>query len=135
MKTVALLHWAPRILGILAILFISMFSLDAFAPGLSLKEQILGWLIHMIPSWILIALLIIAWKWEKIGGIIFISLGLAFAPVLFSGNYMNNHSVWMSIVIAATLTLPIIITGLLFMFSFYTKQKAAEVMKHLKKEG
>ncbi|MCU0368442.1 MAG: hypothetical protein MUF39_06395, partial [Cyclobacteriaceae bacterium] len=43
-------YWASRVLGILAILFISLFALDAFGSGLSIWQQIGGFLIHMIPS-------------------------------------------------------------------------------------
>jgi len=62
------LYWTPRILGILFIMFISMFSLDA--------GSFLGWIMHMIPSFVLIIILIIAWKWEKIGGTIFILISI-----------------------------------------------------------
>jgi len=55
-------YWLPRILCILAILFISLFALDSFDPELSLYKQLSGFLMHMIPSFILVALLIVAWK-------------------------------------------------------------------------
>jgi len=111
-----------------------MFSLDSFGAGIPLKDQILAWLIHMIPSFVLIAVLVIAWKWENIGGIIFISVGLAFTPFIFWGNYVNNHSVWLSLVIIVTITFPFILTGALFMLSYHTKRKAAEMLKSLEKK-
>ena len=134
MKSVLFLHWAPRVLGIIAILFISMFSLDVFQSGMPLKDVILGWFVHMIPSIVLTIILIIAWKWEKIGGIIFLSIGLAFSPVIFWGNYTNNHSIWMSLVIIITITFPLIITGILFLMSHHTKQQAREMLKGLKRD-
>lgn len=82
-KSINLFHWVPRILCILAILFISMFALDSFTPGLTIWQQLGAFFIHLIPSYILIALLIIAWKWEYFGGIIFIVIGLGFSPVIF----------------------------------------------------
>ena len=136
MRSVLLLHWAPRILTILAILLISMFSLDSFREGMSVKDQILAWLMHMIPSFILIIVLIIAWKWENIGGIIFLSLGLAFTPFVFWGNYSGNHSVITSLLIILMITVPFIVTGVLFLLSYHTKRKASEILKTLeKKEG
>lgn len=133
MRSVFLLHWAPRVLSIVAILFISMFSLDVFQSGMPLKDVILGWLVHMIPSFVLTIILIIAWKWEKTGGIIFLAIGLAFSPVIFWGNYTNNHSIWMSLVIIITITFPFIITGILFLASHHTKQQAREILKGLEK--
>lgn len=131
MRSVLLLYWAPRVLTILAILFVSMFSLDSFQAGGPLKVQILGWLMHMIPSFILIIVLIIAWKWENIGGIIFLSIGLAFSPYVFWGNYVNNHSIWLSLLIIMTITFPFILVGVLFLLSHHTRRKAAEMLKAL----
>ena len=70
--SIKLIHWLPRIICILAILFISMFALDAFNPEKTIWQQIGDFLIHLIPSFVLIIILIIAWKREFIGGIIFI---------------------------------------------------------------
>lgn len=54
------LHWIARILCITAILFIGMFSLDVFEPGLPLRQQLLGFFMHNIPALILVGLLIVA---------------------------------------------------------------------------
>jgi len=134
MRSILFLHWAPRVLTILAIIFVSMFSLDSFQAGLPLKDQIFEWLMHMIPSFVLIIVLIIAWKWENIGGVIFLSIGLAFSPFVFWGNYVNNHSVWMSLLIIFTITVPFILVGVLFLLSFHTRRKAAEMLKMLEKK-
>jgi len=135
MRSVLIIHWAPRILCILAILLVSMFSLDAFQAGMSLKDQILAWLIHMIPSFVLILILIIAWIWENIGGIILFSLGLAFSPFIFWGNYSHNHSLWMSLLIILMITFPFILAGALFMLSYHTKRKTAGLLKMLEKKA
>ncbi len=124
MKTsVKILHWIPRILCILAILFISMFALDAFDPKLTIWQQIGGFLIHLIPSYILIALLIIAWKWELIGGIIFLLIGLGFGPFIFSHNYHMNNSIGMSLFIVLMINIPFAIVGILFILGYYRKKK------------
>lgn len=59
-NSIKLFHWLPRILCILAILFISMFALDSFEKGLSIGQQSAQFLKHLIPSLILTAFLIIA---------------------------------------------------------------------------
>ena len=124
MKTsIAVLHWLPRIICILAILFISMFAFDAFAPGLTFWQQIGGFLMHLIPSFILLALLVVAWKWELIGGIIFTIIGLVLSPLVFQHNYNMNHSVSMSLGIIAIITFPFVIVGILFLISYSKKRK------------
>ncbi len=123
MKTsIKLLHWSPRIICILAILFISMFAADSFAPGLTIWQQLGAFFIHLIPSFILVAVLILAWKWEKIGGIIFILLGLGLSPFIFQHNYEMNQSIGMSLGIILMITFPFVVVGVLFIISHYMKK-------------
>jgi len=119
------IHWLPRILCILAILFISMFALDSFAPELTFWQQILGFLIHLIPSYILIIFLIVAWKWELIGGMIFMILGFGFMPFIYTMNYHMNHSVWISLSIILAINFPFVVVGGLFILSHFLKKKQA----------
>ncbi len=110
----AFVHWTPRILTILAIAFVSLFALDAFDPKLTLGQQILGFLIHLIPSFILVGLLLVAWRYKYAGGIAFIVLGIAFGIFLYYNNFRVNHNIWISIGIVASLALPFVIAGILF---------------------
>lgn len=122
-KSIRLIHWMPRIIGILAILFVSLFALDAFDPKLTLWQQIFGFIMHLIPSFILIILLLIAWKWEYAGGIIFMIIGIGLSPFIFMLNYRMNQSVWMSLGIIMAITIPFAIIGFLFILSHFLKKK------------
>lgn len=77
-------RWLPPILGALFILFISLFALDAFAAGQPFIRQVAGFIIHLIPSFILVGVLAIGWRWPRIAGLIFIGLAVA-ALFFFSG--------------------------------------------------
>lgn len=113
-STTQLLHWTPRILCILAILFISLFALDSFEPGRSLGQQLAAFFMHMIPTMALTFLLLIAWRWEMIGGIIFTIIGIVMSPFIYQHNYRMNNSVWVSLEIILMITLPFIVVGALF---------------------
>lgn len=117
-----ILYWAPRIICILAILFISMFAADAFGPGLTIMEQLGGFIIHLIPSFVLLALLIVAWKREFIGGVIFTAIGIGLSPFIYNHNYNMNHSVGMSLGILLVVTFPIIVVGILFILNHFIKE-------------
>jgi hypothetical protein len=124
MKTsIKVFHWLPRIICLLAILFISLFAADAFAPGLTIWQQLGAFIMHLIPSFILLGFLIVAWKWEYAGGLIFLIIGLALSPIVFMHNYKMNHSVWMSLGIILAITFPFVIVGVLFMVSHSLKKK------------
>jgi hypothetical protein len=123
-KSSKVFHWLPRIICILAILFISLFALDAFEPELTIWQQIGAFLVHLIPSFILLVLLIVTWKWEFIGGIIFTLIGLGFSPFIFMHNYKMNQSVLMSLGIILAITIPFVIVGILFIVSHNQKKKS-----------
>lgn len=100
-----LLYWIPRAFTILAIIFMMMFSLDSFGGNEPFKRKILGFLINNIPVFILIIILVIAWKHELIGGVLFI---LAFiAGGIFFKSFSGNAG---SLVVIA----PFFVTGVLF---------------------
>jgi prolipoprotein diacylglyceryltransferase len=101
-----------------------MFSLDAFAPGLTLWQQLGGFLIHNIPSFVLLVVLIVAWKWEKVGGIILTILGLTLCIFVFILNYKRNHfSVATSLLDTLMVAIPFVLAGILFILSHYRKKK------------
>ena len=122
-SSIKLVYWLPRVLCILAILFISLFALDSFSPELTIWQQLGAFFIHLIPSFILLAFLLVAWKWELIGGIIFMVIGLGFSPLIFIHNYKMNHSVGMSLGIITAITIPFVVVGLLFLISNRLKKK------------
>ena len=52
------LYWLPRILAILYILFIALFALDVFGAGYSPLETVIALFMHLVPNYILIAILL-----------------------------------------------------------------------------
>jgi len=101
---------------------VSIFALDSFDHG-TFGEQILAFLMHMIPSFVLMIILAIAWKWELIGGLLYILLGIGLSPFIYTHNYRMNHSVWMSLEVIALITFPFILAGVLFLLSYFRDKK------------
>jgi hypothetical protein len=125
MKTsTKILHWTPRILCILAILFISLFALDSFSSERTFWQNTGAFLMHLIPSFVLLVILIVAWKWENIGGIILIIVGVFFCVLIFNLNYNQRHfTLWQSIRNVSMLCLPFVLAGILFILSHSAKKK------------
>ncbi len=73
-----ILFWAPRVLCILFALFISVFALDVFSEGYGVGETILALFMHLIPTFVIVIALVIAWRRELIGAILFIAVALFF---------------------------------------------------------
>jgi hypothetical protein len=112
-----ILYWTPRVLAILATLFLMMFSFDVFDGSEPLSRELLGFLIHNIPVLILTAILVVAWKWEIVGGILFIIA--AIAASIFFRSFSGNPA---SLIVLA----PFFVTGVLFILHhlLYRKSKS-----------
>jgi prolipoprotein diacylglyceryltransferase len=123
-RSAKVLYWTPRILCILAILFISLFSLDSFSSELTFLQNTTAFLMHNIPSFVLLAVLIVAWKWEKVGGIILTIFGVVFSIFIFVFNYKrNNFPIMTCLLLTLALSIPFVLAGILFIISHYRKKK------------
>jgi cytochrome b561 len=100
-----------------------MFALDSFAPELTFWQQMAAFGMHMIPSLVLAILLVIAWKWEMIGGAIFTLIGLGLSPFIFLKNYQMNQSVLTSLGVVMLITIPFVVVGVLFLLSYRVKKQ------------
>ena len=112
------IYWTPRILSILFILFLALFSLDIFDLNLGFWQTILGLVIHNIPSLILLVVLIISWKYEIVGGIAFILAGLLYIVMLLMNPFEWYMLSW-SLIIAG----PAFFIGILFIIGWLAKKK------------
>jgi hypothetical protein len=111
------LLWLPRILSIAFIAFLSLFSLDVFEPGLKWWEILLGLFMHNIPVFVLIVVLIIAWKHEIVGAIAFGLAGLLYV-YLTAGRAQFPTALSWSMIIAG----PAFVIGFLFMHNWCEKR-------------
>jgi hypothetical protein len=68
--------WTPRILCLLFAMFISLFALDVFGQGYGFWGTIFAFVMHLIPTAIVLVVLAVAWRWEWVGAILFAALGV-----------------------------------------------------------
>lgn len=113
MKIEKIIYWLPRIIMAVLICFFVLFSLDVFSMEGTFLEKIVGFLMHNIPTFILILLLAFAWKKERIGGILFIILGIVFTF------YFNTYQ---RIDTFLLISFPPILAGALFILNGYKKR-------------
>lgn len=111
-----ILHWTPRILSILIVIWWILFVFGSH--GISVVS-----LIESIVWIILLVVTLIAWKWERIGGLIFIFLGLLYT-VLFWG---RGH--WTVYLLVSG---PLVVTGGLFIADELIKRTGKKKSKKKK---
>jgi hypothetical protein len=81
-----ILFWAPRVLGILIVVLLTLLSTDVFAEGYPFWQSILGFLIHMLPAFAVILVLALAWRWEWVGALGFIAFGVWYIALTWSSD-------------------------------------------------
>ncbi len=70
------LFWTPRAAAILFALFLGIFALDVFGEGLDPWQIALALLLHLVPSLLLLAGALLAWRWEWIGALVLMGWAL-----------------------------------------------------------
>jgi len=92
-----------------------VFSLDVFGENYGFWGTIWGLFMHNLPVLFLLAILLISWKYEIIGGIGFILFGALY--ILFAIIPIQEYSLSWSLMIGGLA----LIIGILFLFNWLRK--------------
>ena len=109
-----MIFWAPRVLCVLFVLFLSLFALDVFNEGYGFWETIFALLIHLVPVYIVVMILAIAWRWEWVGAVLFIASALFY---LFLSWGRVHWSAYFAILG------PLVLLGVLFMLNWIYREQ------------
>ncbi len=96
-----MLLWSPRILGISVAVFLGTFALDAVYEG------VVAFVIHLVPALFLLIVVAVSWRWQWVGGVVFVGLALTYALTTL------NRVDWI-----LTISGPLLVVGLLFLWSW-----------------
>lgn len=99
--------WTPRVLSILFACFISLFALDVFAEGRPWTETLVALLMHLIPTYVLILILVFAWRRPWVGALAYTALAIAYAVMA------GRHPSWI-----LAIAVPLLVTAGLFWLSW-----------------
>ena len=72
------LFWTPRLLSILFAAFLGVFAADAFSESRGPWSTAAGLILHLVPSAAILLMLVIAWRREWLGGLLYLAFGLVF---------------------------------------------------------
>jgi hypothetical protein len=107
-----ILYWLPRCLGILLAVFISLFALDVFGTGAGFWQTALALLIHLLPTALILAAVLLGWRREWLGGLLFIGLGAWYIIMTRGREHITAYLL---------LTGPALLTGALFLVNWFRK--------------
>jgi len=109
-----ILYWCPRVLSILFAGFITLFALDVFSEGYGFVELLVALFMHLVPTFLIIIAIVIGWKKEWIGAILFIGLAIF---------YIGMTAFRMHWTVYLVIPLPLLIIGILYLLSWKQKKK------------
>lgn len=113
-------YWTPRILSIVFLLFLAMFSLDIFGNNYTFWQTVVGLFMHNIPVFVLAIILWISWKHEIVGAVTFILAGLLYmGSILLRNPQFEWYMLSYSLIIAG----PAFFIGVLFLINWRRKRK------------
>lgn len=89
--------WTPRILAMALALFLAMFAMDVYLEGNDFWQTTEAFILHLIPAFCVIAILVIGWRRDGLASIGFMILSTA---------YFIASSGWRSFPASLVLVLP-----------------------------
>jgi len=119
-----LICWTPRILAILYILFLALFSLDVLDMNIGFWETAAGLFIHNIPALLLLVVLIISWRHEIVGGAVFTLAAMAFVAMQTADlvYHPSRAGALASVMTMLTIAGPPLLVGILFVIAWRRKR-------------
>lgn len=113
----ALPLWAPRVLGLLCAFWLGLFALDVFGMEGGFWEIMAGFLIHLIPSALVVIVVVLGWRWPWLGGLVFLALGAVYVA-------SNRPHPWLwDLAIAG----PLAVTGVLFLANWLAERPGGRI--------
>ncbi len=110
-------HWTPRLLAVGFIIFLGLFALDVFSENVAIGEALVALFIHLTPNWLLLIVLVIAWRWRIVGGLLFWILGVG---SLIYFNTLREPVTFLMI------SLPVFVIGTLFLLDALVDKRSTQ---------
>ncbi len=107
-----LVYWAPRILAIAFAVFLSLFALDAFNTPGGFWQKALAFVMHLVPTAIVLVALAVAWRHEWIGAVLFPLLALLHLAMAW------GRFDWSAYVVIEA---PLLLVGALFLLNWLNR--------------
>ena len=104
-----LLVWMPRVLGALFAAFVGLLSADVFDEELTAWQTLIAFAVHLVPAVIVVLVLVVAWRWEAVGGLLFLGAGVGYAIAVIARNHPLS---WIPAISG-----PLFLIGILFLLS------------------
>lgn len=120
-KVRGIIFWPPRFFSILFLIFLVVMSLQGLSARMSWQQFLNGLFVNNIPTLIVLAILIVSWEIEIIGGLAFLLIG---AGYYFYADSLTGMQLWLpEIPWNLSIIIPTVVIGFLFIINWIWKRK------------
>lgn len=102
--------WAPRVVGIGLAVLLGLFAADVLISNHGILGTLVALVMHLIPSLLVLALVLIGWRHQGIAAMAFVALAVFYAAT------MAERFAWIVLVAG-----PLVIVSALFFLSWWAK--------------
>ena len=114
--------WIARVPAVLYALFLMLFSFDVFGGAGVTAKEIGAFLLHCVPSFLILLLVFVTWKRPRLTGLFFILLAAGFAVYFLFTKQRDVASYYLLSVIPAAV-------GVIYLLCGIAKKDAAQEEK------
>ena len=104
------LFWTPRVLTIAFAMFLALFALDVFNEGYTGWRFLMALVMHLKWPAMVAAVLVLAWRWEWVGTLLFAGLGMYYL------RHNLSHPNWILVISG-----PLFLIASLFLFNWLNR--------------
>ena len=108
------LYLAPRILCIIFAAFLAIFALDVFTENNGFWQTVVALLMHLVPSFLILVVLAISWRWEWVGAVVFAALGVLYVVMAWGRFPMSVYFI---------ISGPLFVIAGLFLVNWVSREK------------
>lgn len=108
------LYLAPRILCIIFAAFLAIFALDVFTENNGFWQTVVALLMHLVPSFLILVVLAISWRWEWVGAVVFAALGVLYGVMAWGRFPMSVYFI---------ISGPLFVIAGLFLVNWVSREK------------
>lgn len=112
----------PKIAGLLFVAFLALFSLDVISPEYGIGQIMLGLLIHNIPVFILLAVILVAWRYEIVGAVVFVLAGILYISLIVF-NVINHQFAWYVVSWSFVIAGPAFVVSYMYFYCWKKKKQ------------
>jgi hypothetical protein len=103
----SIILWSARLLALAIGVFLALFAVDEWTSEKPPSRALTGVVLHLLPSAAMLAVVVLSWRRQWIGGLVFVALAVAYAVIV------RFRLDWV-----LAISGPLLAAGLLFLWSW-----------------